>query len=259
MAGATMKLEKLNSSGGVSLRYSTNVFDSFTIELNTPVSPLPLPEETDDDNVLVKVEGNTTTMTFSWIIKPETSTTVTSDDGTCIPTSVTTVNQQILFFTNIFQPRSIEDKFRLFVDDSADDLSKEGFFTKFTFRRQSNETITYRATVNFIVGDVVTAFEQDAPSAPTAVTAVAGTSSGELDVAWTAPATIGGSAITDYDVLYRKQLQDTWSTASVGSATTSKTLTGLTAGACYQVRVKGVNIYGTGLASNPIVEGTAKA
>ena len=85
MAGSIMKLEKLNGSGGVSLRYSTNVFDTFAIVLNTPVSPLPLPEETDDDNVLVKVEGNTTTMTFAWIIKPETSTTVTTDDGTTIP------------------------------------------------------------------------------------------------------------------------------------------------------------------------------
>ena len=258
-----MKLEKLNSSGGVSLRYTTSVFDSFGIDLNTPVSPMPLPEETDDDNVLVKVEGNTSTISFSWLIKQEDSTTVTTDDSTPIPTSVTTANQQLLFFMNMFQPRSIDDKFRIFVDDTADDLSKEGFFTKFTFRRTSSETVTYRATCQFIVGDVVTVFETDAPSPPTGVTAVAGASSGDLDVAWTAPASIGGSAITDYKVSFRTQLDDTWNSVLIGGTGTTFTLTNAThsivADTAYQVRVRALNSDGTGLASNPIVEGTSKA
>ena len=255
---SVMKLEKLNGSGGVSLRYTTNVFDTFAIELNTPVSPLPLPEESDDDNVLIKVEGNTTTMTFAWVIKPETSTTVTTDDSTPIPATVQTVNQQILFFMNMFQPRSIEDKFRIFVDDVADDISKEGFFTKFTFRRQSTETVTYRATVNFIVGDVITAFEQDAPSAPSAVSAVAGGSSGDLNVTWTEPASEGGSAISDYEILYRELLDDTFTSVFKGNTTTSITLA-LSADTAYQVRIKGINSDGTGLASNPIVEGVSAA
>lgn len=258
MAGSIMKLEKLNGSGGVSLRYSTNVFDTFAIVLNTPVSPLPLPEETDDDNVLVKVEGNTTTMTFAWIIKPETSTTVSTDDSTPIPANVKTVNQQILFFMNMFQPRSIEDKFRIFVDDVADDISKEGFFTKFTFRRMSTETVTYRATVEFIVGDVITAFEQDAPSAPTSVSVSTG-ASGAINVSWTAPASVGGSNVLDYEVLYREQLGDVYSSVFVGGTGTSKTVSGLTVNTAHQVRVKAINSDGTGLGSNPIAEGTSGA
>lgn len=257
--GATVKLEKLNASGNVSLRYSTPVFDNFSVELNTPVSPMPLPEESDDDNVLVKVEGNSSIITFSWVISPQTSTTVTTDDSSPIPASVATANEQVKFFMNMFQPRSIDDKFRFLVDDGTDDLSKNGFFTKFTFRRNSTETVTYRATASFIVGDVITVFETDAPSQPTNVTAVPGTSSGDLDVAWTASATIGGSAITDYTVMYRTQLDDSWTEVAVGSATTSKTISGLTANTAYQVRVKAVNTDGTGLPSNPIVEGKSKA
>jgi len=260
---ASMKLEKLNASGGVSLRYTTTVFDNFSIDLNTPVSPMPLPEETDDDNVLVKVEGNTTTIKFSWLIKQESSTMVTTDDSTPIPTSVATANQQVLFFMNVFQPRSIDDKFRVFVDDTADDLKKEGFFTKFTFRRTSNETVTYRASCDFIVGDVVTVFETDAPSPPTAVTAVAGSVSGNLDVAWTAPASIGGSAITDYKINFRTQLEDSWNSVLIGGTGTTFTLTNAThsivANTAYQVRVRALNTDGTGLASNPIVEGKSKA
>jgi hypothetical protein len=255
--GALVKLEKINASGGVSLRYTTNVFDSFSIDLSTPVSPLPLPEETDDDNVLVKVEGNTTTIKFSWIIKDETSTTVSSDDGTLIPASVLTANEQVLFFMNMFQPKSIDDKFRIFVDDTGSDIKKSGFFTKFTFRKQNTETVTYRATADFIVGDVITVFESDAPSQPTGVSASTGTS-GAIVVNWTTPASEGGSAITGYKVSYRQQLADSWQTTTVG-VVTSTSVSGLDTSTAYQVRVQAINSQGTGAASNPIVEAVSGA
>lgn len=254
---ASMKIEKLNASGGVSLRYTTNVFDSFSIDLSTPVSPLPLPEESDDDNVLVKVEGNTTVIKFSWIVKPETTTMVTTDDGTTIPSSVITANDQVLFFMNMMQPRSIDDKFRVLVDDPTDsNLSKEGFFTKFTFRKQNTETLTYRATADFIVGDVITVFESDTPSQPTTVNAFTG-GAGAIVVSWTAPQSEGGSAITDYEISYRSQLSDTWTRVLKGGATTGYVINSLTTGEGYQVRVKAINTQGKGMASNPIVEAIA--
>jgi hypothetical protein len=253
---ATVKLEKINPSGGVSLRYTVSVFDDFSFELNTPVSALPLPEETDDDNVLVKVEGNTTQITFSWLIKPETSTMVTTDDSSPLPSTVQTVNEQLRFFSNMFQPRSIDDKFRFTVDDGNDDIQKNGFYTKFSFRRTSSEVLTYRAKCNFIVGDVITVFEEDAPSIPTAVSAVAG-ASGALAVSWTAPASVGGSAVLSYVVMTRLLLDDAWTeTASAGTGVT-KTVTALTPTTAYQVRVKAVNSDGTGAPSNPIIEGTS--
>ena len=254
-----VKLEKLNNSGAVSLRYSTQVFDSFSIDLNTPVSPLPLPEETDDDNVLVKVEGNTTTIKFSWLIKNEAATMVTTDDGSLIPASVTTANQQILFFMNMFQPRSIDDKFRIFVDGSGDDLSKEGFFTKFTFRKMATETITYRATADFIVGDVITVFEADAPSQPTNVNASTGAAGGKINVSWTVPASDGGSVPNDYKISYRTQLADRWESALKGSAGTTYTIAGLDSSVTYQVKVQAINTQGTGASSNPVVEAVSSA
>lgn len=256
--GALVKLEKLNASGGVSLRYTTNVFDTFNIELSTPVSPLPLPEESDDDNVLVKVEGNTTTIKFSWVIKDEATTTVSTDDSTPIPASVLTANQQVLFFMNMFQPKSIDDKFRVFVDDTGDDFKKDGFFTKFTFRKQNTETVTFRATADFIVGDVITVFESDAPSQPTGVSASTSTS-GAISVNWTAPASIGGSAVTDYKISYRKQLDDSWQTTLKGGTGTSISISGLDTSTAYQVKVQAINTQGTGAASNPIEEAVSGA
>ena len=47
---------------------------SLSIDLNTPLTPMPLPEETDEDNILVKMEGNTKTIPVAWSMKEETDT-----------------------------------------------------------------------------------------------------------------------------------------------------------------------------------------
>ena len=39
-------------------RLQITAFDSLGIDLNTPISPMPLPEENADANILVKMEGN---------------------------------------------------------------------------------------------------------------------------------------------------------------------------------------------------------
>ena len=41
---------------------------SFSISYNTPVSPLPLPEENVNENVLVKIEGNSGVIDIDWVI-----------------------------------------------------------------------------------------------------------------------------------------------------------------------------------------------
>ena len=55
--------------GTVKYVYRVKNFDQFGIRFVSPISPMPLPEEDDDANILVKMEGNTSTMTVSWLIK----------------------------------------------------------------------------------------------------------------------------------------------------------------------------------------------
>ena len=85
----------------------------------------------------------------------------------------------------------------------------------------------------------------DAPGAPD----VSPHASGALAVSWTAPASDGGSAITGYKVRW-KEAADSWDTpADVSEATvtgTGHTITGLTDGTAYAVRVLAINDNGEG-------------
>lgn len=82
------------------------------------------------------------------------------------------------------------------------------------------------------------------PGAPTLVTAT--TASTQLIVTWAAPSSDGGSAITDYVVEYSTD-NSTWSTFSHPTSTAlTQTITGLTDGTAYYVRVSATNAIGAG-------------
>ncbi len=103
-------------------------------------------------------------------------------------------------------------------------------------------------------GDGLASVAKDAtpvgrPGAPEAPALTAG--DGQLGVSWTAPADTGGSAITDYDVQYRSGTSGVWiDHAHTGTALTA-TLTGLTNGQSYQVRVRAENAQGESLLVAP--------
>ena len=84
------------------------------------------------------------------------------------------------------------------------------------------------------------------PGAPTGLVGTPGTAS--MVLTWTAPASNGGAAITDYTVEYKLTTEPTvWTVFPDGtSATTGATVTGLTGGSPYDFRVAAVNSAGQG-------------
>jgi surface protein len=83
------------------------------------------------------------------------------------------------------------------------------------------------------------------PDAPTSVTGTSG--DGQVSLSWTAPASNGGSAITDYVVQYQLASGGAWTTFSDGTSTsTGATVTGLTNGTAYVFQVAAVNGAGQG-------------
>ena len=105
--------------------------------------------------------------------------------------------------------------------------------------RNNHESLTSEAT------DTVTATK---PGIPGGVQ-VSARATGVLDVSWDAPASDGGSDITGYKVQW-KEASDSWDTeADVSEATetgTTRTITGLTDGTEYSVRVSAMNGIGEG-------------
>ena len=93
--------------------------------------------------------------------------------------------------------------------------------------------------------------EEQAPGAPQNLGAATG-NSGELAVSWDAPSNDGGSGITGYRVQW-KESPGSWDTPADVSETTvtgtAHTITGLTDGTEYSVRVRAVNSEGAGEAS----------
>ena len=89
-----------------------------------------------------------------------------------------------------------------------------------------------------------------APGAPISLAATSNADS-QVPLAWNAPASNGGSAITNYLVEYSANGGGTWSTfAHSASTATSITVTGLTNGTTYTFRVSAINAIGTSTASS---------
>lgn len=83
-------------------------------------------------------------------------------------------------------------------------------------------------------------------------TVMASASNGQLALSWSAPAN-GGSAITDYLIEYKPSSSPVWMPVSDAvSASTGGTITGLTNGVQYDVRVYAVNSVGASVASSTV-------
>ena len=122
----------------------------------------------------------------------------------------------------------------------------------FTDDRGNAETLTSIATAAVLA---------TVPTAPQGLTVTQGSQIQELDASWQAPSSNGGSAVTGYRVQW-KEAADSWDTeADVSQATvtgTTYTITGLTGGVEYAVRVMATNDEGDGPASTE-ARGTAAA
>ena len=113
----------------------------------------------------------------------------------------------------------------------------------FTDDEGNNESLISQATE---------AVAATVPTAPQSLTVTPGSQIQELDASWQAPSSNGGSTVTGYKVQW-KEAADSWDTAAdVSEATetgTTHTISGLTGGVEYAVRVMATNDAGDGPAS----------
>jgi len=90
------------------------------------------------------------------------------------------------------------------------------------------------------------------PSVPLSPTATP--SSQAVALAWSLPASDGGSAITDYKIEYTLSNSTAWTVfAHTASTTRAANIVGLSNGTQYSFRISAVNAVGTGIASTPVL------
>jgi len=201
-------------------RYQLGNFKRIQYNVNTPVTPMPIPEEDAKDNVLIKIEGNSSDITLNWVIKDNNGVDLETVSNT--PTS--TIKEQIDFFRGLFKPQKIEDDYKLILrlddNDVTQDIEYKGTFTQFTFIMADPELLVFKAQAKFLEGTIALGFEVDSASEPLNLV-VTSPSTGTINANWDIPSEAGSSSITDYRVHYRQfGTGGQWNYTDVGSSTT---------------------------------------
>jgi len=205
-------------------RLQITAFDSLGIDLNTPISPMPLPEENADANILVKMEGNSKQVRLAFkfdsnLVSMKVKDGIAEADiqnvndhidvdkagGSTIDYGndiVATNNLELLsLFLDNFESRSITDSFFFRLVDSASPTSSlfegVGSIASISTSADSSSPVVWNVNLDFLIGDVVSVYDADTPEMPSNATIIAGASgSGDIVFKWKVPDRSGGTPLT---------------------------------------------------------------
>jgi len=112
----------------------------------------------DAENILVKAEGNTMRFVVTWVLHDDDTSVVTSDGHTISSSkyggSVGLADEQARFLTEEMQCKGVEYKYQIIIGTSA--ISRYGLIEKISLQKSGSTPVTWKATLQFIAGDVVT-------------------------------------------------------------------------------------------------------
>ena len=208
--------------GGYTVTYTADNMSNITVDFNTPIAPMPLPQQADNQNVLIKVEGNTTTANISWKIRERSSTPFT---GSGLPSGVysnkLTPLQQIEVFKDNFVPVTVGDSYQLTIGNS---LVMVGTLMKMSFTVSAQSPVVWDGSLQFVHGNVASSTDNllaDAPvdyssnSVQLNVTDDGNNSGHGAKINQIKTLTFGSaSGITGYNVQYRTTSTSGWNTVS---------------------------------------------
>lgn len=236
----TLTLEKLDGSLNTVFTWTFNNFKIWGIIIGFPIVDVPLPQEDQQERILMKLMGNTSDTKFSWVLKDETVTQVT---GVGDP-DIKTLDQQIDFWRSNMRPVSIIDSYR-FTINFPTPVVFLGSINSVRFDMSDGSPVSMTGTFNFMEGTVNGGvFESDPPSPPNNVT-VGSPSAGQLRMDWSASTDPGANVVNLWKFEYRLLGVAEWSVRDVAVGDFDDTATGL-AGGTYQARMRAANTSGVG-------------
>ena len=258
----------------ITMLYKVNVLDSIGFQYNSPISPSPLPEEGGDENILVKITGNTNTLNLSWIIKEE-----TVNQGETNPAisglysgNSKTVLEQLNWFTDKddgFVGTGIDDSFDFVIvengshssdkfndnpissGNTSNESQRKGYIRNLSFDTSGTEPVTLKARMDFIEGNTITGYNGNTPSTPRNFVVQKGDASGndkdtKMYLTWTLPIKNGGSSLTVNSVFHRTTGGGEWVVNAGNGAMQAAVITGLTSSQSYDFKVASSNANGIG-------------
>lgn len=269
-------------------KFVAKTFESIGIDLNTPISPMPLPEDSSTENILVKMEGNSQQVRFGCRFDGNLVELSYVEDLTSIRTDAGIVNvdtaldgsaynydtniiteddniQLVQTFLNNFESRSITDTFILRIVDKSQSPEKilftgGGSIQSINTSTDSASPVVWNVNIDFLVGNVISIYDADVPEEITGLQ-VSVPSSGSIKFRWSDPAREGGSAITKFWFVWQDTLLGVWNalnsitytaaqgTIPLGETKYSYTLTSLPTNKDYKVYVVAENTAGVGAIS----------
>lgn len=204
--------------------FEVNNLDNLSIAHNSPVSPMPLPEENDAENVLIKVEGNYSDINISWNVVPQNNNVAKRKvNNTWSSVATTDIWSQRQFLYEMI-PIHIEESFDIIIDkDNSLTLSSSvledvgvsasyvrflGTWQKINFRMSGGAPTVFNADLQFVVGNVISAYSSDVPSRPRNFVAVDSATANSIDMTFDKPANLGSASSTypiqKYTITYTK-------------------------------------------------------
>ena len=173
-----------------------NISD-ISIDLNTPLERIPIPENTCEKAVLIKVIGNHNTIAISWVVDQQPTNIVRQTLCACAAETnnclggitggdTTSAENQLKWWLTIFQSNSITDRYNLYLGDCTVNpipncpptnacqeqtnfdfhkgYHKEGAINNIRFQKSGQAPVTYNATLTFFVGDIQETANECAPT-----------------------------------------------------------------------------------------------
>ena len=120
-------LRKYKQSG-IQMVWKVKVFDSIDWKFASPVSPMPLPEESGQQNILIKMEGNTHSVNLTWLVKNESTNQGVSNTSigggyTGDSKSIFEVLKWMSDETGGFIGRNLDDKYDILIFDNFTNMT----------------------------------------------------------------------------------------------------------------------------------------
>lgn len=240
-------------------KLKTTAFESININLSSPISPMPLPEDTADSNLLVKMEGNTKQARFSFKfdnnlvtlsqntapfteaelqyidnkidVDKYTPSGGSADTAIAYTDSTETNNVKLLnIFLKRFESRSITDTFLFRIWDTVSSTSffnGYGSITSLDVSADSTSPVVWTLNVDYIIGDVISIYDADTPEQVTNM-AITTSASNTLKYEWNNPTRVGGSAITKFLLTYQNTKELNKTTVAIDYTTAQGLIDGTT-------------------------------